>query len=256
VGRQRVDPKIRARFHRAQTRPPAPHALRLDEDGQMKRANNRRITSMKTLATLLALVSMSAAVLAADSCANRRARLRRTRAGQLHAAGHQTSRRWCVARLQWKNRPPRRTHARTRHGDEFHLHPLRAAKACPYATGVLMQLHRDSADDTALAKELRLVSMSFDPANDTPSAWRPTRVSPRNARPPHRGTSSPRVRKRNSSPSSRLRSGRGQKEKPARPNRPLNHTLRVFLIDRAATSATSTAPAHSTRAWCSPTCER
>src|SRR5205807_7886321 len=38
-----------------------------------------------------------------------------------------------------------------------------AAKACPYATGVLMQLHRESAEDAALATELRLVSMSFDP---------------------------------------------------------------------------------------------
>ncbi len=43
-----------------------------------------------------------------------------------------------------------------------------AAKACPYATGVLMQLHRVSAEDAALARSLRLVSMSFDPANDTP----------------------------------------------------------------------------------------
>src|SRR6266542_3851703 len=43
-----------------------------------------------------------------------------------------------------------------------------AAKACPYATGVLMQLHRESAEDPALAKELRLVSMSFDPVHDTP----------------------------------------------------------------------------------------
>lgn len=42
------------------------------------------------------------------------------------------------------------------------------AEACPFATGVLMQLHRASADDPALARELRLVSMSFDPANDTP----------------------------------------------------------------------------------------
>jgi hypothetical protein len=43
-----------------------------------------------------------------------------------------------------------------------------AAKACPYATGVLMQLHRASAEDAALARKLRLVSMSFDPVNDTP----------------------------------------------------------------------------------------
>src|SRR5204863_3724577 len=43
-----------------------------------------------------------------------------------------------------------------------------AAKACPMATGVLMQLHRASAEDSTLASNLRLVSMSFDPLNDTP----------------------------------------------------------------------------------------
>src|SRR5262245_10839358 len=43
-----------------------------------------------------------------------------------------------------------------------------AARACPMATGVLMQLHRESAEDATLAKKLRLVSMSFDPVNDTP----------------------------------------------------------------------------------------
>src|SRR5881296_3361231 len=44
-----------------------------------------------------------------------------------------------------------------------------AVKACPYATGVLMQLHRLSAEDGELAKNLRLVSISFDPDNDTPA---------------------------------------------------------------------------------------
>ena len=44
-----------------------------------------------------------------------------------------------------------------------------AVKACPYATGVLMQLHRLSAEDRELAKNLRLVSMSFDPDSDTPA---------------------------------------------------------------------------------------
>src|SRR4051812_34254942 len=42
------------------------------------------------------------------------------------------------------------------------------AKACPYATGVLMQLHQESQNDSALAKGMRLVSISFDPAGDTP----------------------------------------------------------------------------------------
>jgi len=47
-----------------------------------------------------------------------------------------------------------------------------SAKACPYATGVLMQLHRLSAEDPVLAKNMRLVSMSFDPERDTPERMR------------------------------------------------------------------------------------
>src|SRR5215475_4940199 len=43
-----------------------------------------------------------------------------------------------------------------------------AAKACPFATGVLKELHQQSQDDPALAKGMRLVSLSFDPAADTP----------------------------------------------------------------------------------------
>jgi len=43
-----------------------------------------------------------------------------------------------------------------------------APKACPYATGVLSQLYRASENDDALAKNLRLVSLSFDPEYDTP----------------------------------------------------------------------------------------
>jgi cytochrome oxidase Cu insertion factor (SCO1/SenC/PrrC family) len=43
-----------------------------------------------------------------------------------------------------------------------------APKACPYATGVLSQLHRASLEDSELAKNLRLVSLSFDPDYDTP----------------------------------------------------------------------------------------
>src|SRR6185369_6827422 len=42
-----------------------------------------------------------------------------------------------------------------------------SARACPYATGVLNQLHRLSQTDPSLAKSIRLVSMSFDPVGDT-----------------------------------------------------------------------------------------
>jgi len=41
-------------------------------------------------------------------------------------------------------------------------------KACPYATGVLYQLHQLSKQDPVLARNLHLVTFSFDPDHDTP----------------------------------------------------------------------------------------
>lgn len=41
-------------------------------------------------------------------------------------------------------------------------------KACPYATGVLHQIHDVTRHDPALAKNLQLITMSFDPDHDTP----------------------------------------------------------------------------------------
>ena len=108
-----------------------------------------------------------------------------------------------------------------------------AAKACPYATGVLMQLHRESAEDAALAKELRLVSMSFDPANDTPE-----RMAAYSALAAGRPTAAPWhfVTTRSQAELQPILTGYGQtvdkKNNPLDPTGPLNHTLRVFLIDR------------------------
>jgi len=109
-----------------------------------------------------------------------------------------------------------------------------AAKACPYATGVLMQLHRASAENAALAKELRLVSMSFDPANDTPErmAAYSMLASERPASAPWHFVTTP-------SPAELqpILTAYGQavdkKSNPLDPTGPLNHTMRVFLIDRA-----------------------
>jgi cytochrome oxidase Cu insertion factor (SCO1/SenC/PrrC family) len=108
-----------------------------------------------------------------------------------------------------------------------------AAKACPYATGVLMQLHRASAEDPALAKELRLVSMSFDPVNDTPE-----RMAAYSALASSRPTAAPWhfVTTRSQSELQPILDAYGQavdkKKNPLDPTGPLNHTLRVFLIDR------------------------
>jgi len=109
-----------------------------------------------------------------------------------------------------------------------------AAKACPYATGVLMQLHRVSAEDAALAKELRLVSMSFDPANDTPE-----RMAAYSTLAAERPMAAPWyfVTTRSQAELQPILAAYGQivdkKNNPLDPTGPLNHILRVFLIDRA-----------------------
>jgi cytochrome oxidase Cu insertion factor (SCO1/SenC/PrrC family) len=51
------------------------------------------------------------------------------------------------------------------------------ARGCPLATAVLYQIHRATASDPMLAARLKLVTLSFDPAHDTPA------VMPRYARP-------------------------------------------------------------------------
>jgi len=109
-----------------------------------------------------------------------------------------------------------------------------AAKACPYATGVLNQLHRLSAEDAALGKGMRLVSMSFDPAVDTPermaayaelagnrpsaAEWRFLTTRSQAELQPILGAYGQAVDK---------------KKNPFDPTGPLNHTLRVFVIDRS-----------------------
>jgi cytochrome oxidase Cu insertion factor (SCO1/SenC/PrrC family) len=43
------------------------------------------------------------------------------------------------------------------------------ARGCPLATAVLYQIHRATASDPALAERLKLITLSFDPAHDTPA---------------------------------------------------------------------------------------
>jgi len=108
-----------------------------------------------------------------------------------------------------------------------------APKACPYATGVLGQLHDATVKDETLAKNMRLVSISFDPEYDTP---------------PHLAAYSENVREEKSGCEWRFLTSKSQaelepilagydqavdkKSNPADPQGPLYHTLRVFLIDR------------------------
>jgi cytochrome oxidase Cu insertion factor (SCO1/SenC/PrrC family) len=107
-----------------------------------------------------------------------------------------------------------------------------AAGACPYATGVLNELHEESSRDPALAQGMRLVSMSFDPEHDTPaqlaayaqiSKGRPNAAEWRFVTAPNYGALDPIL--------AAYDQAVDRKANPADPQGPLNHTLRVFLID-------------------------
>jgi protein SCO1 len=108
------------------------------------------------------------------------------------------------------------------------------AKACPYATSVLLQIHRASAGDADLAKQLRLVSMSFDPVNDTPE-----RMAAYSALAPEHTAGAPWhfVTARSQADLDPILAVYGQvvdkKKNPLDPTGPLHHMLRVFLVDAA-----------------------
>lgn len=109
-----------------------------------------------------------------------------------------------------------------------------APKACPYAMGVLGQLHDLSMKDQTLARNMLLVSISFDPDYDTPERlatysgnvreeksgceWRFVTAKSRAQLEPILAAYNQAVDKRPDA---------------ADPQGPLYHTLRVFLIDRS-----------------------
>ena len=108
-----------------------------------------------------------------------------------------------------------------------------APKACPYAAGVLSQLHALSAIDKELATNMRLVSISFDPDYDTPQRLAEYSEAMRDEKSGcewHFATA-----KSNAALESIL-NGYGQavdkRSSPNDPQGPLYHILRVFLIDR------------------------
>ncbi len=108
------------------------------------------------------------------------------------------------------------------------------AKACPYATGVLSGLHDLSTRDAVLARHLRLVSMSFDPVGDSPqrmaaySEW--LRARPAGAPWDFLTTAS---QERLQPILAAYGQAVSEKRDVNSPTGPLNHTLRVYLIDRA-----------------------
>ena len=108
-----------------------------------------------------------------------------------------------------------------------------AAKACPYAAGVLNQLHLLSVDDQTLAKNMRLVSMSFDPEYDTPQRLAAYSEGVREKK---SGCEWRFATAKSRAELNSILNGYGQavdkRSNPNDPQGPLYHILRVFLIDR------------------------
>ncbi len=108
-----------------------------------------------------------------------------------------------------------------------------AGKACPYATGVLNQLHQASTDDQLLAKNLRLLSLSFDPEYDTPQRLAEYSEAIRDEK---TGCEWRFATAKSSADLASILDGYGQtvdkRPNPNDPEGPLFHILRVFLIDR------------------------
>ena len=108
-----------------------------------------------------------------------------------------------------------------------------AAKACPYAAGVLNQLHLLSVDDQTLAKNMRLVSMSFDLEYDTPQRLAAYSEGVREKK---SGCEWRFATAKSRAELDSILSGYGQavdkRSDWADPQGPLYHILRVFLIDR------------------------
>ena len=108
-----------------------------------------------------------------------------------------------------------------------------APKACPYATGVLSQIHDLSVDDKTLAKSMRLVSLSFDPEYDTPQRLA---AYSDNVHDQKSGCEWSFATAKSRAELETILAAYDQavdkRQNPADPQGPLYHTLRVFLIDR------------------------
>jgi protein SCO1 len=108
-----------------------------------------------------------------------------------------------------------------------------APKACPYATGVLYDLHALSAGDNGLAKNMRLVSLSFDPDYDTPERLATYSEGMREQK---SGCEWRFATAKSRGELDSILNGYGQavdkRSDPNDPQGPLYHILRVFLIDR------------------------
>ncbi|HJT80159.1 MAG TPA: SCO family protein [Chthoniobacterales bacterium] len=108
-----------------------------------------------------------------------------------------------------------------------------SGRACPYATNVLGQLHLASAEDSKLARNMRLVSLSFDPEHDTPRQLANYGEAVRET---DQGCEWRFVTAKSAADLKTILEGYGQavdkRADPNDPEGPLYHILRVFLIDQ------------------------
>ena len=104
--------------------------------------------------------------------------------------------------------------------------------ACPYATGVLHKIHSISEQDGQIAKNLRLITFSFDPNHDTP------RVLSGYSLALQKQTGAPWlfVTTKGDEHLAPILDAYGQrvdvKQDPQDPLGPFSHVLRVYLMDR------------------------
>jgi protein SCO1/2 len=106
-------------------------------------------------------------------------------------------------------------------------------RACPYATRVLYQIHQISEDDPVLARNLHLLTMSFDPSHDTPEVMAEYRQRYETEQ---KGAKWSYLTTRNVEAIRPILASYGQavdrKKNPKDQYGPISHQLRVFLIDR------------------------
>jgi protein SCO1/2 len=107
-----------------------------------------------------------------------------------------------------------------------------APRACPYATNLLGQIQLASNGDVALVRNMRLVSVSFDPEHDTPQRLADYAEVVRETK---AGCEWDFATPKSKGELNAILNGYGQivdkRENPADPQGPLYHVLRVFLID-------------------------
>lgn len=103
--------------------------------------------------------------------------------------------------------------------------------ACPMATGALRQLHAITGEERALAKNMLLLSMSFDPAGDTPEVMEAFAKANRRetAGAPWKFLTTPSAQALNP-----IIEAYGQviDRRPSDPANRIYHPVRVYLIDR------------------------